>query len=60
MKTYLVKATLKFPSCNHSGYEFEIYARNKAAAIKSARSQVWNEGHTRQDGPLTFTASEVD
>lgn len=58
MKRYTVAAKLKFPSCYHSGYEFEVYAKTKADAIKKARGMVWNEGHTKQDGALKFTAVE--
>jgi hypothetical protein len=60
MKKYEVTARLKFPSCYHTGYDFEIYAKNKAEAIKSARKQAFNEGHTKQDGPLSYSAQEVD
>jgi hypothetical protein len=60
MKTYEVTAALKFPSCYHSGYSFTIHAPNKAAAIKSARRDAAREGHTRQDGPLIYTATEIE
>lgn len=60
MKKYTVEAKLKFPSCYHSGYEFEIYAKTKADAIKSARKRVWAEGHTKQDGALKFSAVETE
>lgn len=60
MKKYNVEAKLKFPSIYHSGYEFEVYAKTKADAIKIARRMVWNEGHTKQDGALKFTASEIE
>lgn len=59
MKQYLVEAKLKYPSCYHSGYEFTIYAKTKAEAIKRARRVVWNEGHTKYDGSLKFIAIEV-
>lgn len=60
MKTYRVEATLKFPSCYHTGYEFTIYAKNKADAIKKARNDAAREGHTRQDGPLIYKAYEEE
>ncbi len=58
-KTYLVEARLKFPSCYHSGYDFEIAAKTKADAIKVARKEVLYAGHTRHDGPLKYTATEI-
>lgn len=60
MKKYNVEARLKFASCFHSGYDFTIYARTKAEAIKKARREAWNEGHTKQDGPLRFKAFEAE
>lgn len=60
MKTYIVTAKLVHPSCYHSGYEFEVHAKTKADAIKSARNMVWREGHTRQDGGLRYSASEAE
>lgn len=59
MKTYIVSAKLKFPSCYNSGYEFEIHATTKALAIKSARRKVQDAGHTRQDGALIYYAEEI-
>ena len=59
MKTYTVTANLKCPGYYHRGYEFEIAAKNKAEAIKVARRKVWDAGHTRQDGPLSYTAQEM-
>lgn len=60
MKAYRVEATLKFPSCYHSGYEFTIYAKNKAEAIKKARRDATNEGHTKQDGALVYKVIELE
>lgn len=59
MKQYEVEARLKFPSCYHSGYDFTIYAKNKADAIKKARNEAAREGHTKHDGPLNYKATEV-
>lgn len=59
-KSYRVEARLKFPSCYHTGYDFQIVARTKADAIKIARKEAVYQGHTRQDGPLTFKAYEED
>jgi len=58
-KTYLVEARLKFPYCYHTGYDFTITAKTKADAIKSARKEAAYSGHTRQDGPLIYKATEV-
>lgn len=58
MKSYLVEARLKFPSCYHTGYDLTIYATTKAEAIKKARKEVFLEGHTRKDGALSFKAFE--
>jgi len=57
-KTYRVEARLKFPSCYHSGYDFTVAAKTKADAIKSARKEAHYSGHTKQDGPLVYTATE--
>jgi hypothetical protein len=57
MKTYRVTAALKFPGCYHTGYEFTIHAKSKVDAIKQARKEARLEGHTRQDGPLVYTAT---
>lgn len=58
-KTYRVEARLKFPACYHSGYDFEIIAKTKAEAIKRARKEAFNSGHTRQDGPLIYKAYDA-
>lgn len=58
--TYLVTATLKFPSCFHSGWEAEVYAKNRKDAIKQGRRMVQREGHfTRQDGPKKWDAKKI-
>ncbi|HET8729515.1 MAG TPA: hypothetical protein VFM34_00180 [Moraxellaceae bacterium] len=59
-KLYRVTAKLKYPGCYHTGYEFLIHAGNKADAIKTARRHAAYEGHTRQDGPLSYTAIETE
>jgi hypothetical protein len=59
-KTYEVAARLVHPSCYHSGYDFTVSAKNKAEAIKRARQLAWGQGHTRQDGSLRYTATEVE
>lgn len=57
-KTYKVEAKLKNPGYYNRGYDMTICAKSKAEAIKQARKQVQDMGHTRQDGPLTYTAHE--
>lgn len=59
-KTYEIEATLKFPSCFNSGYRFEVFAKNKADAIKRARREIGNHGHSRHDGPISYRATEVE
>ena len=56
MNKYLVTATLKFPSCFDRGYEFSIIAANAKDAVKKARREVFDAGHTRQDGPIAYRA----
>jgi hypothetical protein len=56
---YKVTAALVHPACFDQGYEYEISAANKAEAVKVARRKVRDSGWTRQDGPLKFTAVEV-
>jgi hypothetical protein len=58
-KTFEVQARLVHPGCFHTGYDFTISARTKADAIKRARQLVWGEGHTRMDGSLRYTATEI-
>lgn len=38
---------------------FEVTASLKFPRIKQARKQAHYEGHTRQDGPLSYSAVEV-
>ena len=59
LKTYRVEARLKFPSCYHSGYDFEVQAATKAEAIKRARREAAWSGHTKQDGALVYRAEEA-
>jgi hypothetical protein len=56
MTTYTVTASLKFPSSSNTGYQFTIHAKTAAEAIKAARGKVWDQGHTRQDGALSWRA----
>ena len=60
MKLYRVTARLKHPGCYHVGYEYEAPAPNKAAAIRQARRLVWGDGHTRVEGGLIYTATELE
>jgi uncharacterized protein YfaQ (DUF2300 family) len=59
-KLYTVTATLKFVGYTnfgcHDGYEVEVYAKNAKDAISQARRKVWDQGHDRQEGPLTYRA----
>jgi len=59
-KTYEIDARLKFMNCYNSGYIFTIIAKNKADAIKRARREIGNHGHTRQDGPISYRATEIE
>jgi hypothetical protein len=58
-KTFEVQARLANPGCYHSGYDFTIIARTKAEAVKLARKEATNAGHTRMDGALRYSATEV-
>lgn len=60
MKTYIITASLKYPSCNHSGYTFTVIAKTKAEAVKRARREIGNHGHTRHDGPISYRADETE
>lgn len=59
-KTYRVEARLKTPGSYHSGYDFTVYAKTKGEAVKYARKDAYNQGHTRQDGALVFKAYEEE
>ena len=60
-KRYLIEARLKYPACNHKGYDFEVSANTKADAIKRARREIIDHGHHgRIDGPISYRAIEQD
>lgn len=57
---YVVTATLKNPGCYHSGWETTVKAKNKADAIKYAKSDAKREMiFDRHDGPVTWKAVEA-
>lgn len=57
MTSYTVTATLKYPSCYHSGWETEIRANTKAEAIKWARAEANRKCiFDRHDGPVAWKA----
>lgn len=58
MKSYAVHVTFKYPAWDErDGLHLLVSARTKADAIKYARRQVRNDGHT---GVLYFKAIEVE
>ncbi len=56
MIKYIVIVTAVNPAYGERPGELEIIARNQAEAIKQARREMVNRGHTRQDGPLRYKA----
>jgi hypothetical protein len=58
MNRYLVTVTAKHPAAGEHPGTFEFDARNSADAVKQARREMWNRGHTRQDGPLIFKVTK--
>lgn len=53
---YEVTITAKFPSYGEQpGIEI-IFARDSKEAIKKARNMMRLNGHTRQDGPISYKA----
>lgn len=58
VKTYNVHITWKYPAWDEkSGADITVSARSKADAIKSARREMRNGGHT---GVMYFKATEVN
>ncbi len=58
LKYYEVQARLKNPGGN-GGYDIYVTATSKKDAVKQARKRITDCGHTRQDGPISYTAVEV-
>jgi L-aminopeptidase/D-esterase-like protein len=60
-KDYIVTLNFQFPAWDtKNGIEFQIRADSKQQAIKYARSQAFNDGHTGSgQGRATFTAKET-
>lgn len=59
--TYTVTLRFQYPAWDEKdGIVYEIEARTKAEAIRYARSQARNDGHTQTGkGRYTFTAEEA-
>ena len=58
LKTYIVTTTFKYPAAGYSSDgTIEVAAKNSKDAIKSARKEMSHRGHTRHDGPITYTAA---
>ena len=56
-KTYSIMASTKWKGVPwQETYTMEVTAETKADALKVARQKVWNMGHTRQDGALSWKA----
>lgn len=55
LHVYIVKITVKYPSCDDNGTELEFFGYNAKDAIASARKQVFNY-YDRHDGAKTYTA----
>ena len=55
MKNYIVTIKTTGYTYNHDT-EVEFYAKNAADAIKQARNDMHRNGHTRQDGPVKYSA----
>lgn len=59
MKTYTVSVIPRTPAYNDRGFDYEITAQNKKAAIAEARRRMGRDLHyDRHDGPLIYTAVE--
>ena len=54
MKIYKVQVTAKFPAYGETPGVVEVLARDSKDAIKQARKEVRENGHTSQDGPLSY------
>ena len=54
MKFYQVQVTAKFPAYGEVPGIIEVLARDSKDAIKRARKKVRENGHTSQDGPLSY------
>lgn len=59
-RSYEVTAMPKFPAWDeHEGYKYEISARSKSEAIKYARRQAFDDGHTI-GRVVYFSAKEME
>ena len=57
MKNYIVTITSSgYSSYYSSSSEETFYAKNADDAKKQARALMRNNGHTRQDGPVSYAA----
>lgn len=61
-KNYIVTLRFQFPAWDEKdGITFEEQARSKSDAIRYARSQATNDGHSATGkGRATFTAKEAE
>lgn len=55
MKNYIVTIKTTGYTYNNSCEE-EFFAKNAADAIKQARKMMWDNGHTKHDGPVKYSA----
>jgi hypothetical protein len=56
-KTYHVEVAAKFPPCGERPSIIEVWAATAKEAVSKARKEMWRNGHTRHDGPLTYRAT---
>lgn len=56
LKEFEVTISSKFPAYGESESIETFYAKNANDAIKQARAMMHRNGHTRQDGPLNYSA----
>lgn len=56
LKEFEVTITSKFPAYGEQESVETFYAKNANEAIKQARAMMRRNGHTRQDGPVSYQA----
>ena len=57
---YSVRVELKYPAWNDRPFDKVVFARTARDAEKSVREWMFQEGHTRIDGPLILKATRLN
>ncbi len=56
VKDYIVTISAVYPAAGEHPGEIDVVARDNNHAIKQARNYMFENGHTRHDGPIHYRA----